>query len=301
MELLQLKYFQTVARLEHMTRAAEELHIPQPALSKTISLLEKELDVLLFDRRGKYIYLNEYGKTFLKRVDQALTALENGKNELNDLSGKTFGDIKLVILSASSLIPELLASFHKIHPNINFNLIQHFSNSVSPADFDLCIYSSALKLDNHNNIPLITEEIFLAVPSEHRLAKRDGIKLHEAANDDFISLKRGKDLREITDTFCKYSGFTPNVIFESDDPATVRGLIKAGQGIAFIPEVSWGGTTGSSMTLLHIEEPICERTISLASTAERYLPHAARLFRQFTIDYFTKLNSNSRKNLNHKY
>lgn len=300
MELLQLKYFQTVARLEHMTRAAEELHIPQPALSKTISHLEKELNVLLFDRRGKYIYLNEYGKAFLKRVDEALTSLENGKHELIDLSGKTFGDIKLVILSASSLIPELLSSFRKHYPHINFNLIQHFSNSVSPTDFDLCISSSALKLNNTNNIPLINEEIFLAVPAEHPLATRSSIRLNEVANDDFISLKRGKDLREITDAFCKYSGFTPNVIFESDDPATVRGLIRANQGIAFVPEISWGGSTGSSMTLLHLEEPICERTISLTFTPERYLPQAARLFRQFTIDYFAKLSLNTRKNSNNK-
>ncbi|BCN32667.1 LysR family transcriptional regulator [Anaeromicropila herbilytica] len=289
MELLQLKYFQTVARLEHMTRAAEELHIPQPALSKTISLLEKELDVLLFDRRGKYIYLNEYGKTFLKSVNQALTALENGKNELNDLSQKTFGDIKLVILSASSLIPDLLASFHKQYPHINFDLIQHHSSSVSPVTFDFCIYSSALKLENNNNIPLITEEIFLAVPSEHALAKRNSIRLNEVAHDEFISLKRGKDLREITDAFCKYAGFTPNIIFESDDPAMVRGLIRAGQGIAFMPSISWGGTTSSSIKLLHIEEPICERTISLSFSGERYLPLAARLFRQFTIDYFNNL------------
>ncbi|MDS0525827.1 LysR family transcriptional regulator [Clostridium sp. SHJSY1] len=298
MELLQLKYFQSVARLEHMTHAAEELHIPQPALSKTISLLEKELGVLLFDRRGKYIFLNEYGKTFLRRVDQALTALENGKHELNDLSGKEFGDIKLVILSASPLIPDLLTSFRKHHPHINFNLIQHFSNSVSTTDFDLCISSSLQRVDNTTTIPLITEEIFLAVPLNHPLSKRTSINLTEVTNDDFISLKRGKDLREITDTFCKYAGFTPNVIFESDDPATVRGLIKAGQGIAFIPAISWGGTTGSSIKLLHINEPTCERVISLGFTAERYLPNAAQLFRQFTIDYFTELNLKTHKNPN---
>jgi len=65
MELLQLKYFRTIARFEHMTRAAEELHIAQPALSKTVSLLEKELGVLLFDRRGRNIFLNQYGKILL--------------------------------------------------------------------------------------------------------------------------------------------------------------------------------------------------------------------------------------------
>ncbi|KZL90252.1 LysR family transcriptional regulator [Clostridium magnum] len=289
MELLQLKYFQTVARLEHMTRAAEELRIPQPALSKTISLLEKELGVLLFDRRGKYIHLNDYGRTFLTRVDQALGALEDGKQELNDLAGKTFGEVKLAVLAASNLLPELLASFRKEHPHINFNLIQHFPSPAARPDFDLCISSPLMKLEGTNNIPLISEEIFLAVPTEHPLAKRGSVKLNEVAGSDFISLKQGKVLREITDTFCKYAGFTPHVVFESDDPATVRGLIRAGQGIAFIPAITWGGSTGSSMVLLHIEEPICKRTISLTCKEERYLPQAARLFRQFSIDYFAKL------------
>lgn len=289
MELLQLKYFQTVAHLEHMSRAAEELRIPQPALSKTISLLEKELGVQLFDRRGKYIYLNQYGRAFLRRVDQALTALEDGKHEINDLCMKTFGEVKLAVLAASNLLPDLLSSFRKKHPHISFNLIQHFPNSKTHPDYDLCISSSALKLDDSNNIPLITEEIFLAVPIEHPLANRSSIRLSEVAEDDFISLSRGKPLREITDIFCKYSGFIPRVIFESDDPATVRGLIRAGQGIAFLPSISWGGFAGSTMALLHIEEPNCERTITLTSAEERYLPHAACLFRDFTIEYFSKL------------
>lgn len=64
MELLQLKYFQTVARLEHMTKAAEELHIAQPSLSKTIARLEKDLGVPLFDRQGRQITLNSFGKYF---------------------------------------------------------------------------------------------------------------------------------------------------------------------------------------------------------------------------------------------
>lgn len=289
MELLQLKYFQTVARLDHMTRASEELHIPQPALSKTISLLEKELGVKLFDRRGKYIYLNEFGRTFLKWVELALSSLENGKHELEDLAGKEFGEIKLVILSASPLIPDILATFCKLHPHVNFNLIQHFTNSVTTTDFDFCISSSPLKLKNTTTIPLITEEIFLAVPKNHPLGDRDSIDLSEVENADFISLRRGKDLRNITDIFCKYSGFSPNIIFESDDPAMVRGLIKAGQGIAFIPSISWGNYTGEAMNLLHIREPKCERIISLTYKSEHYLSHTACQFKQFTIDYFSKL------------
>lgn len=289
MELLQLKYFVTVARFEHMTRAAEELRIAQPALSKTISTLEKSLGVLLFDRRGKHIQLNQCGRTFLKRVNQALAELEDGQRELADLRGETFGDIKLAVLVGSNLLPDLLSSFRVEHPHISFNLLQHFSRSVTGQDFDLCISSSPLKLQGIANRTLLTEEIFLAVPAEHRLAKRNSIRLSEVSDDGFINLKHGKALRDKTDSFCQYAGFTPHIIFESDDPATVRGLIKAGQGIAFIPAITWGGFAGSSMVLLHVEEPVCNRTIELSWTVERYLPQAARLFCKFTIDYFAKL------------
>lgn len=79
MDLLHLKYFQTVARMEHITKASHKLNIAQPALSKTISSLEKELGVQLFDRKGRYIVLNEYGRLFLKRVDSILDLVESSK------------------------------------------------------------------------------------------------------------------------------------------------------------------------------------------------------------------------------
>lgn len=86
MELLQLKYFQTVARLEHMTKAAEELHIAQPSLSKTIARLEKDLGVPLFDRQGRQITLNPFGKVFLKRVERIFHELSEGEREIKDLA-----------------------------------------------------------------------------------------------------------------------------------------------------------------------------------------------------------------------
>lgn len=290
MDLLQLRYFQTVARLEHMTHAAQELHIPQPALSKTISNLEKKLGHSLFDRRKKNIYLNEYGKIFLESVDKILNELENVQYKLDDLSKKKSGDVKLAVFAASNLIPDILSSFHKLYPNINFSLIQHNSNSIIENDFDLCISTSQDTLNNNYTvIPLIKEEIFLSVPLTHLLAKRNSLKLIEAENDNFISLKKGKELRNITDNFCNFSGFSPNIIFESDDPSTVRELIKSGQGVAFIPEVSWGGTIGDSMKLLHIDEPTCSRTISLIIKNNQYMPQAVSLFRDFIIEYFLKL------------
>ncbi|PJI06866.1 MULTISPECIES: LysR family transcriptional regulator [Clostridium] len=289
MDLLQLKYFKTVAKFENVTKAANELYIAQPALSKTISHLEKELGVRLFDRRGKYIHLNKYGRTFLEKVNIALAALEDGRREIKDLQGKEFGDIRLVFLAASTIIPELISEFCKLHPHISFQLFQHFLRDANNSDFDLCISSSYEDKEKNNSMALLTEEIYLAVPLNHSLAKKKSISLTEVSNENFISLKQGKELRKITDGFCKKAHFSPKVIFESDDPATVRGLIKAGQGVAFIPQVSWGGSVGSSMAFLHIKEPECKRTIFISWDKKRYLSKASLLFRKFAVDYFKKL------------
>ncbi|MDP4144235.1 MAG: LysR family transcriptional regulator [Bacillota bacterium] len=283
---MQLKYFQRAAQLNHISRAALELNIPQPSLSKTISQLEKELGVVLFDRHGKSVELNEYGEIFLNKVNIALSALEDGKIELADLSDKPFGNIKLAVLSASSMLPELLSLFSTTYPSISFQLIQHPQESSSKPSFDLCISSFPTEIAKSNFASLMTEEIFLAVPVNHPLASRNSIRLSEASNEKFISLEKGKDLRKITDYLCYSAGFIPNVIFESDDPATVRGLIKAGQGVAFIPSISWRDAKSSHITLLHIEDPICKRTIHLSWPEDRYMKQTVRLFRDFTVNYF---------------
>ncbi|MGO4731109.1 LysR family transcriptional regulator [Paenibacillus sp. 2KB_22] len=289
MELLQLRYFKTVARLEHMSQAAEELHISQPSLSKTIALLEKELGIKLFDRRGKNIQLNEYGKLFYKRVDESLVALENGKRELADLKNENHGEIKLMVLTASHLLPNLLTEFRKVHPYISFQLLQHSPHSIIRPDFDLCIGAHSFQFHECESTPLLTEEIFIAVPKSHDLGKEECIHLSKVANEGFISLRSGANLRELTDEFCRNAGFSPRIIFESDDPSMVRGLINAEQGVGFIPEVTWGGSTGSSVNLLRISQPSCQRTITLSWKQTQYFSKPLRLFKDFTIQYFAQL------------
>ncbi len=108
-------------------------------------------------------------------------------------------------------------------------------------------------------------------------------------NEAFLSLKPGQSLRDLTDAFCMQAGFTPKIVFESDDPSTIQGLIRAGQGIAFVPAISWRGSTGPAVAQVQIEQPVCQRTIGLSWLEHRYLSVAARQFRQFVRDYFAQL------------
>ncbi|WP_336773311.1 LysR family transcriptional regulator [Paenibacillus sp. MMO-58] len=289
LELLQLKYFQTTARLQHMTQAARHLHISQPALSKTIASLEAELGVKLFERTNKSIRLNEHGIHFLSKVDIALQALEDGKRELQDSVESPSEYITLDVRVSSHLLPGLLAEYRKSKPDTQFHLLQHALPSEHAFDFDLCLSDGAVPPSGCHSVALLREKIVVALPSEHRLAKRERISLEELKEERFISLPPGKSLRETTDAFCRLAGFTPHIQFESDDPATVRGLIRAGQGLAFLPAITWGGSTGPDVVTIPLKEGYCERSISLHWPKGRYLTQAAASFRDCTTRYFSEL------------
>src|SRR5579875_1786359 len=113
MEWHQIQYFQMVAETEHFTRAAEILSISQPALSRAISKLEEELGVQLFDRTGRNIVLNKYGKMFLQRVERSIQEIELGKQEIHDMIHPDHGTISLSFLHSLgiSFIPGILKGF----------------------------------------------------------------------------------------------------------------------------------------------------------------------------------------------
>lgn len=293
MELLQLKYFQTVARLEHMTRAAEELGIAQPALSQTIARLETELGFPLFERAGRGLRLNEFGKAYARRVERIFLELAQGQRELAALADGTQGQIELALSVATHLLPDLLSAFGHAHPAIRFRLSQHegtpMAQGLRRGTADLCITSPPLQHADIASIPLLTEDIRLAVPNWHPLAQRTEIRLQEVADEAFICLKPEHSLRQLTDSFCQQAGFRPQIVFESDEPAIIRGLIKARLGIAFVPALSWRGSVGPMVVELPIVEPLCQRTIGLSWLAERVLSQAAQQFRAFAAQYFEHL------------
>jgi DNA-binding transcriptional LysR family regulator len=295
MELQQLKYFQTVARLQHFTRAAEELYISQPSLSRSIARLEEELGAPLFDREGRQVRLNRLGQTFLKRVERVFNELEVGQRELQDLIGPEKGLVAVAFLHTVGvrLLPLLLSAFRAEHPNISFRLFQNSAgvmlNQLEEGEIDLCISSPLYDKPGLGWAHLMTEEIFLAVPAGHRLAHRKSVKLWEAADEYFISLKPGYALRNIADGLCRQSGFEPKVAFEGEEITTARGLVAAGLGVSLVPGLAWQGVTDPLPVRLHIEEPVAQRTISLAWVENRYLSAAARLFRDFVIEHFAEL------------
>lgn len=263
MELTQLKYFYTAAQCGHITRAAEKLHIAQPALTQSVRRLENELGVKLFVRRGRSIALSPCGEYLYKQLDGVLKTIDRIPEELMRITVFEGKNIRVNILAASELITELIIEYKRTNPDIIFHLRQ----SEDEGECD-CIISSNLP----GNPPMIpkgsmcrsfSEEIRLAVPSDSRYSGLYSVRLSDVRNNGFISLSGSKPFHNICESFCRIVGFTPEVVFESDSPSTVRGLIGAGMGIGFWPAYSWGNINSDNVILLPVSYPDCRRELTV--------------------------------------
>lgn len=289
MEITHLRYFKKTAELEHITKAAQELHVAQPSLSRTISMLEDELGVRLFNRRGKSIELNEFGIIVLNHTNRILKELEAIRREIDDARDNSTMNVTLSMNAASTLIPRLVRGFKEEHSDIRLHIIQEDLLGDREESCDLTLFSGSQPVSGPTCTTLIEEEIRLALPITNPLAARDSLSLEEVAQEEFICLQKGKDLRSITDAYCKMAGFDPNVVLESDSPEMVRELIRAGIGISFIPTVTWTDMEDKHIALVPISSPCCRRYINLSWRESSYLSPAVVLFRDYLIKHFTEL------------
>lgn len=286
MDIHSLIYFKKVAELQHITRAAEELHVAQPSLSRTIGRMEDELGVQLFERSGKNIFLNEYGGIVLRHTNRILQEIKDIHREIADVSEGADRTVSVSLYSASKLFPNLVMAFKREHPGIRLQIVQESLNKNPSEECDITLYSTMQPDIRENSVTLFAEDIMLALPKSNPLSRRSSLNLSEVANEEFICLQRGKSLRTITDIYCKIAGFEPSVVLESDSPETVRELIRAGIGISFIPSITWQGMETKDLVLVPIEAPQCKRYIHLSWRATGYFSPAAVLFRNFLQEYF---------------
>ncbi|MBA2677196.1 MAG: LysR family transcriptional regulator [Ktedonobacteraceae bacterium] len=292
MDLLQLRYFQVVARVEHVTKAAEELSIAQPSLSKTIRRLEKEIGAPLFERQGRAIRLNQFGRAFLRHVEALFYELEEGQRQVRDMAGLEHGEISLVAASLHWL-PELLHSFQLLHPSVHFHLSQRLPaempQQLETGACDFCFLSTPLIKSGFKWKTLLNEEILLVVPVDHRLAGQKSIPLREIADEPVVIEKVGGDLRGLLDAFYQQADLSPCIAYETNEPTVLIEFVKAHLGVTFSPAFGKKRIEEQGLCSLRITNPTCQRTFGMAWHQEHYLSQAAHTFRQFIVEYFAHL------------
>lgn len=260
MDIQKLKYFYTTAQLEHISNAAQILHISQPSLSQAIHLLEKELGIPLFQRQGRKVILTEYGKTLKHRLDLLLPEFDNLAIEMQQLKETATKTIKLNILAASSFVINTIMDYKKENPDVVFD----FEQNELKYDCDILISTNGLNTDNSKQYLhrcVKKEKIYLAVPKDSKYAEARSIDLSTVKNESFIMLSNTRLFGAMCNKFCSIAGFYPKIIFESDSPTAVQNIISMGAGISFWPEYSWGKLHNQNLTLLDISNPVCQRDL----------------------------------------
>ncbi len=287
MELTKLRYFYTVAKYEHMTRAAEEIHIAQPALTKAIQLLEEELGVPLFMKKGRNIYLTEFGKYLKQKLDGIFPQIDRLPEELAAMKNQTRHTVRLNVLAASTAVTDAIIAYKKQNPHTIFELIQNETES----ECDISVVTMAFHKDKMPSAlkqTVMQEKIYLAVPKSSPYAALSEITLADVKDEEFVSLAGSRPFRAICDRLCAEAGFKLKPSFESDSPIAVQNIIGAGAGVGFWPEYSWGNMSASDMLLLPIREPICERELIVSLHESTGISEVADDFYEHVISYFEK-------------
>ena len=287
MELRQLEYFQMASRLKNITRAAERLRVSQPNITVAIKKLEAELGIQLFDRSQKQLSLTPEGAVFLNRVELALRNIQDAVLEVNDYKELQKGTIKIGIppMIGAYLFPKIFSSFQRRYSHLNIYLYEELSMSIrehlegDDLDFGIVIISDAspsLQL-----LPMATCQLVACLPENHPLAEKQSISLSDMQDADLIMLKKGSFLRHRLQQKFKAASITPNVVLESNQIETIKGLVKNGVGIAFLLDFIVADTPG--IKTLPLNEPVFV-DIGLAWKKDRYISKAAQAFIDFCKD-----------------
>lgn len=302
MELLQIKYFKCVAKYCNITKASQELHISQPSLSITIKRLEDELGVSLFNRVGKKLELNTFGKHFLKHANSILNEIENAKSELLEVYGLRNTHISLSA-STSFFLIGLLKNFLTFNPTVT--MTQSIKDGTKILDalrdrsVDFAITSPPIDEADIESIDLLEEELVVVLPNSHRLADKGSIYLEELKDDNFLELTETFFFRSTVKKLFENANFTPNVIFECDS-TLISELLSLKRGVAIVPLCACISGNDSEYSILRLKDKDNTRKICISYKKGRHFSELSNNFLNFAIDYYktswyTLQNTNNKK------
>ena len=267
MELLDLKRFVAVAEELHFGRAAERIHLSQPALSLQIQRLEKELGTELFFRNRRRVELTDSGAELLAGARELLSRAETLEAEIQRRSREIEGAVRVGIVgsSLSSRIPEIAKALEAEHPTIRLVVLERkcreLLSLLKDRRLDLAfIYKPEFSTPGIEVEVLAEEEVGIVLPEHHPLADRQSLRLTDLADEPFVLFPRSwaPTIHDRLLETCGDVGFRPRVVQEADHLSTILGLVAAELGVAFATAtvMAHHGLTGLRFRCLTGPKPI---------------------------------------------
>jgi len=286
MELRQLVYFEAVACWSSFTRAAEQLHVAQPAISAQIRRLESELAVTLLARTTRRVSLTSAGELFLARTQRVLGELAAARAELDELAAVLRGRICIGATQALGPfdLPGALSGFHALYPGVAMalrsGLIAGLLAALDAGDVDVVVGPIHADLaSRYSAQPLAGEDLVVVTAPGHSQARKARLTLGDLRDEAFVCLPPGSGLRAILDEAAAAAGFEPCVPFETHSPTSIRELVSSGLGVALVAR-SVAQAPGPPIAIHVVHPAPTHPPIGLIHHRDRRLTPAAQTFSQ---------------------
>lgn len=280
-----LEWIVVLAEHRHVTDTAAILGTTQPTLSRALARVEDELGTVLFERLPDGVHPTPVGDLVVEAARDIVARHRTLRLDLASLLDPDSGVVRLAFLDsmATSLVPQLLRDFHREAPRVRVLLTQEpahrMAEDLASGTVDLAV-TMARPTGDAGWHPLQEERLLLVVPPTHRLASRKRVTLADVADDEVVTTPVGFGHRVLVDGLYRDAGVVPRVSFESQDLATVTGLVAAGLGVGVVPE-QYAGQSGTIGIALRTRA--ARRTIGLTWRRDRVLPPAAERLREFVV------------------
>lgn len=287
MNLQQLYYFRKLAEVQHYTKAAKALYITQPSLSDSISSLESELSVALFQKKGRGIELTKYGQEFYQYVSQALGVLEHGIAIMKEKSDSVTGtiDVGCIPTLLGDFLPDALDLYHEKHPQVNFNIFQDKSipvaEGVSAGNFDIGFCSMVESKEDLVFVPITYQELIVIVRNDHPLARYDSMEL-STLRDYTLSTYRdtipiGKTIRKIL------KDKNMEAAYSYDDEISIAGRIKRSSKAAIVADTPFLKQFDNLKKIHLTDVPLNTRMLYMVYSKKNFITAAVEAFANFMV------------------
>jgi LysR family transcriptional regulator, transcription activator of glutamate synthase operon len=276
------EWFLTLAELQHVTAAAEQLHVAQPTLTRMLARLERRLGVALFERRGRRLSLNTYGRIFYEHARRAQLELDSARRAIDDLTNPAVGEIRLGFLGSfgPTVVPRLITSFTEASPRVTFTLREGAAESigelVESGLVDVGVVSPRPRKPTLAWRSLFRQRLGAAIPRGHRLMGAATVSMTDLADEPFVAMQPGFGMRLLLDELCAAAQFQPRIVLESGNLTTTAGLVAAGLGISLLPLD--GGEYAPGVEVLRLADADAYRDVGMIWNSGRPLSRPARNF-----------------------
>ena len=248
LSVARLKILKEVAYRGSLSAAAHALDYTQSSISQQIAALEAETGMTLLERHPRGVSLTAAGQTLVGHAEGILARLEIAETALSAIAGLRGGRLRMASFpsAGSTLMPLAIANFRDSYPDVELTLAEGEPEEIAPrlraGELDLALLfefdDEEPLLADASRSPLLEDPMYLALPREHRLAKKGRLRLEELQGEAWVQTSSASPCARHVVRCCHAAGFEPTVSFESDDYQTVQGLVAAGVGVALIPQLA---------------------------------------------------------------